>query len=602
MKYINQVLQTYENTKLIHYDKPEEWDSLKKKYLYDELSDKEVAGVLKGCMYVDNKLTQFFSNHDSHVAVIAATRQGKTTSYIIPTILSFIKQKIKKSMIISDPKGELYRLTAQTIREHGYKVKVINFRDYLHSETWNPLTPLFKKYRKAKQLELDAIDQVKNTIIKQIMDTEVSRLSPNSNIMTYNGQTYSTAKSLRGAVEKEAKAQAEKELPHDVKQRVATIMGEVANDIDSIALMCLPDDNRRKNSDPYWKNAARELCKGVLWGMLEDSSDEENPITEDTFSFNSLISITDKISASKESIDDNGYFSKRDPATSRAYKAVKNIILFNANSTASCVVSEFNAEIAMFKDENIRYVTCCNSFNIEELTEEPTVIFIEYRDELKSHYRVISLFVQHAYTYLIHKATQMPNGMLSIPFYMILDEFGNFPHIKDMDTVISCCAGRNIFFILAIQSYAQLINVYGVEVAEIIKDNLNVHVFLGSNNPATLEAFSKECGMITRVKLTSALNGNGENIENYDIETVAAVPQSKLAHFEAGECIITEANCGYVMYSKLERYYKINEMNSLPRADINDYKSDIDIYSPKYTYKCHVTATKDSIFNRFRRF
>lgn len=37
--------------------------------------------------------------------------------------------------------------------------------------------------------------------------------------------------------------------------------------------------------------------------------------------------------------------------------------------------------------------------------------------------------------------------------------------------------------------------VYGKDVAEIIKDNLKVHVFLGSNNPETFDAFSKECGI-----------------------------------------------------------------------------------------------------------
>ena len=114
-------------------------------------------------------------------------------------------------------------------------------------------------------------------------------------------------------------------------------------------------------------------------------------------------------------------------------------------------------------------------------------------------------------------------GKLDIPVYFILDEFGNFPALKDFETTISACAGRNIFFILIIQSYAQLNSVYGPDVAEIIKDNLNVHIFFGSNNPSTLEAFSHECGQQTRISPLSALNGKGADIDTYHIETIPLI-------------------------------------------------------------------------------
>lgn len=63
-------------------------------------------------------------------------------------------------MIISDCKGEIYRATATTLRNEGYKVRLINFRDYLHSECWNPLTPIFSKYKKATAIAdtVEAVD------------------------------------------------------------------------------------------------------------------------------------------------------------------------------------------------------------------------------------------------------------------------------------------------------------------------------------------------------------------------------------------------------------------------------------------------------------
>ncbi len=281
--------------------------------------------------------------------------------------------------------------------------------------------------------------------------------------------------------------------------------------------------------------------------------------------------------------EDGGYFTDRD-SSSKALQIVKDIIINNGDTTRACIMGVFNTSIAMFRECAMRLITSCNSFEMNELIDGPTALFINYRDELKVHYQIISLFIQDAYRYLIEQANDQENGKLDIPFYFILDEFGNFPAIKDFETTISACAGRNIFFMLIIQSYAQLNSVYGSAVAEIIRDNLNMHIFLGSNNPDTLEAFSRECGQITRLSPLSALNGSKEEIEQYQIETIPVVPKSMLAHFEEGECIITEANSGYVFYSKLERYYLLDEMKDLPLSSEKDYKCSINPFDKRYTY------------------
>lgn len=45
-----------------------------------------------------------------------------------------------------------------------------------------------------------------------------------------------------------------------------------------------------------------------------------------------------------------------------------------------------------------------------------------------------------------------------------------------------------------VQSYAQLNNVYGDTVADIVKSNCGIKMFIGSNDIATCEEFSKLCG------------------------------------------------------------------------------------------------------------
>lgn len=542
------ILQGYDNTPLVRYDDPE---SLLHVVPFDELGTREVSGVLKASWHQDGRLVQLYGEQDNHIAVIAATRLGKTTSCVVPTIVSFAKQQQKRSMIISDPKGELYRLTSKTLKKAGYRVVLLNFRDYMHSECWNMLTPIFRKYKQIPTI----IDEIKVISTKK---------GPRNK---FRGKVYED----------------QAELDCDLQRAEDLMIGEVGNDIDNIASMFI---ETKKMDDPYWEDSARDVLKAFLWAMLEDSEPAKcnNPITEDTYSFSTILSIIATFSDGDDThYNDNGYFTNRG-IKSRAYQLAKNTLIENGRPTRKCIMGSLMTKMSVFNEVAMRLITCCNSFEISELADGPIAVFINYRDELKVHYQIISLFVQDAYRFLIEQANNKPNGRLDVPVYFILDEFGNFPAIKDFETTISACAGRNIFFMLIIQSYAQLNNVYGAAVAEIIRDNLNVHIFLGSNNPNTLAEFSAECGQHTRISPLSALNGRDADIDNYQIETIPLVPKSMLAHFAPGECIVTEANCGYVMFSKLERYYMCAEMSKLPVASEKDYTCQVNPFDKRYTY------------------
>lgn len=545
----NALLSGYDNSTLLNYNDMTDKDVTFVKY--GDLPKTKVSGVLKANFYKDGELTQVYSSHENHVVAIAGTRLGKTTSYVIPTVLSLANQIIKRSMIISDPKGEIYKHTADLLRKKGYRVKLLNFRNHMHSECWNMLTPIYRKYHKIN----DIYNEVKLVVVDGVPYNE------------FRGKIYVS----------------QEELDCDIENIRAIQEEDVGNDIDNVSAMFIVTE---RQDDPYWEDSARELLRAFLWAMLEDSVDPEAeyPITEETYSFSTILRVMASFcdeSASK--YDDNGYFTSRG-RDSRAYQLAKNCIIENASGTRKCVVSIFNAKMSVFRETAMRLITSCNSFEISELAEGPIALFIDYRDELKSHYQVISLFVQDAYRYLIERANDNESGRLDVPFYFILDEFGNFPKIRDFETTISACAGRNIFFILIIQSYAQLNNVYGSNVAEIIRDNLNVHVFLGSNNPETLEKFSEECGQKTRISPLSAFNGKGEDMENYQIEHIPLVPKSRLAHFEEGECIITEANCRYVLFSRLERYYKCPEFTTEKLCREDEYICSVNPYDKKYIY------------------
>jgi type IV secretion system protein VirD4 len=45
----------------------------------------------------------------------------------------------EESLIICDPKAEIYNRTACSLKDAGYKIQVVNFRNPSVGECWNPL-------------------------------------------------------------------------------------------------------------------------------------------------------------------------------------------------------------------------------------------------------------------------------------------------------------------------------------------------------------------------------------------------------------------------------------------------------------------------------
>lgn len=88
-------------------------------------------------------------NGENHTLVIGATGSGKTQTVILPTVK--ILSKKGESMIITDPKGEIYEKTSEMLKEKGYQILLLNFRDPQNGNAWNPLTLPYEMYKSGNQ-------------------------------------------------------------------------------------------------------------------------------------------------------------------------------------------------------------------------------------------------------------------------------------------------------------------------------------------------------------------------------------------------------------------------------------------------------------------
>lgn len=72
---------------------------------------------------------------NQNIAVIGSSGSAKSQSYVIPNLVNVRD----KSIIVTDPKGELYNMTAQLKKDQGYNIYQVDFISFMQSK-YNPLT------------------------------------------------------------------------------------------------------------------------------------------------------------------------------------------------------------------------------------------------------------------------------------------------------------------------------------------------------------------------------------------------------------------------------------------------------------------------------
>ena len=83
------------------------------------------------------------------------------------------------------------------------------------------------------------------------------------------------------------------------------------------------------------------------------------------------------------------------------------------------------------------------------------------------------------------------------------------PKIEKFDKMITVGRSRKIWFNMVVQSYIQLNNVYGDTVADIVKGNCGIKMFIGSNDMGTCKEYFELCGNVTVV--TQSTSGSKKN-------------------------------------------------------------------------------------------
>ena len=112
----------------------------------------KVLSKKSGIILAENNYLPLDKRGNVNVLVVGGSGSGKSASYSIPNA-----HQMLGSYVFTDPKGELYDRTAGYLKEHGYKIKVLNLVHPQYSDGYNPLLHISS--------EID-VDVIANTIVK----------------------------------------------------------------------------------------------------------------------------------------------------------------------------------------------------------------------------------------------------------------------------------------------------------------------------------------------------------------------------------------------------------------------------------------------------
>ena len=424
---------------------------------------------------------------ETHALVLGTTGTGKTQLLANPTIRILAHSGQKPSMVMTDPKGELYADNAAVLEKEGYKCIVLNLNDPYASSMWNPMEIAYRTYQRAGELakEVKKYTDVKPEDAKhKRFGADVLQGAEYGNVWYgFEGKAFPTKELLQ----------------QELESRKIQLEDEAKSDIKNIGLSLIPDDPNSK--DPTWSNGCRDFITGIMYAMLEDSRDPRLGMTIDKFNFFNLYKICmrrdpagDRESALKTLTT---YADGRDKVRGNVYQLMSGVCLASGVTQRSFLSTLSSSIGKTLGDEGILFLTSGTDIDFTKIPEVPTAFFIRIPDHKTERHPLGVLCISQLYKVLVDVANKNGKGTLPRPVYFILDEFGNMPAVPNFGTMVTVSRSRKIFFEIILQSYKQLDIKYGQDEAQNIRGNFQMEVFLGSEDPSTIQAFSEACGETT---------------------------------------------------------------------------------------------------------
>ncbi|MGP1544319.1 MAG: type IV secretory system conjugative DNA transfer family protein [Candidatus Fimenecus sp.] len=391
---------------------------------------------------------------DKTLCLIAPPGGGKTKSVFIPTFYynAFVNKNTcgKGASILSlDVKSENFKTAGKVLKDNGYDILFLDFRNPLKSYKFNLLNGVNDEFDKYKRTE-DKSERLKYYAKAERYAKQVSA---------------SIIKNIMGA---------SKDSASDFFDKTAQGL------ITGLILLV------SQYGEPQERHIISVFKLIVELNGLIDNGNIENGQQ------------TSKLMELLKYIDD---------------KRVSDYVGAAINAdvrTAMNIFSSALAKLIEFIDAELEQMVCGHSpeINAQSFIDKPTAIFLICPDEDNSRHFFASLFIRYFTTQLIDLAEQTEGMKLKRPVLCFWDEFGNMPPIKDVDGLFTAARSRGIRFLYSLQSFSQLEKNYNRTYKDIILDSSQILMFTFLS-PTALETAKKLSEILgNRTVLTGSITAN----------------------------------------------------------------------------------------------
>lgn len=463
----------------------------------------------------------YYDNKSPHYVLIGSTGSGKSITVSIPICIQFATAKEKHSVVLTDPKAELFKTTGKIFEDNGYNVVTIDFRNPTKSSKINIMQPIIDEWKEHciydknmmfflsyfiktnkiliekmysnKKYQEQIIDKYKLVdyiieVIKNNQDELEKNIKNKKYFDNYSYMEY-TGEKLKEYLNNLSNLEILDKIK-EMQNNSSNHQAEANHLVISLANLIFTE---KESKDPFWINSSKQLFIGLAGIFLEDY--KKGLIDENKINIASI-----KKFQNSSLIKENQMYLQRNLNT-RSYgnlsKDYLTSILSSAENTYKSVTAVFGEKMSIFDDLNVENVTSISEFNFTDVGRKPTALYIIVPDEDKSYYQLVTIILGMLIKDL-SKFANMPenNGMLPVKVEWILEEFANMPPINDIHVSVSVARSRGMRYIFFIQSFAQLDQIYGKEIASIIIDN-SALCYLKTNSVECAQIIEKKLGKAT---------------------------------------------------------------------------------------------------------
>ncbi|MCF0106695.1 MAG: type IV secretory system conjugative DNA transfer family protein [Holdemanella sp.] len=276
----------------------------------------------------------------------------------------------------------------------------------------------------------------------------------------------------------------------DISYMYSIGMNDEADQYASDQVASLVVDNGK--TEAIWIDGQKALIKALIEEVCSAPISEERKNYFSVYQMMSILQQTVVMDNKKEKMLLSIYMeSLKETAPSRiAYTP----ILVSPEKTRGSFMTSAIATLSPFTGQMLMKVLSRSEFDLHDFTKGKKAVFVVNPDEKNTYDGITAMFFDQVYQSLVFEANKLSGRSLEKRVHMILDEFGNMPIINELQSKITVALSRKIIYHLYLQDFKQMNNIYGQDVATIIRSNCNLSYFISSADFDTCEEMSKKFG------------------------------------------------------------------------------------------------------------